>query len=66
MTLTNTKSSMKWTEEARGAAHPEDSLLWGADFVEIGWLYISALRNSCCGKTEQEPVLQKYQLRPPD
>ena len=33
-----TSKTKKWTEEARGAAHPEGSLLWEADFVEIGWL----------------------------
>ena len=27
-------------EKLGGAAHPEGSLLWGADFVEIGWLCI--------------------------
>lgn len=26
--------------EARGAARPESSLLWGADFFGIGWLCI--------------------------
>jgi hypothetical protein len=26
--------------KARGAAHPEGSLLWRADFAEIGWFRI--------------------------